>query len=65
MTPKEKDEQIKKDIIDFYKELMESQEKIRANSLAAGGNVGVIISAYINAKYNNNKCNCNNKNSLY
>ncbi len=61
MTAEEKGEKIKKDIIDFYKELMLSQEKIGANSLAAGGNVGVIISAYINAKYNNNKCNCNNK----
>lgn len=46
------DESIKKDVLDMYKSLMEEQEKLKVNSLAAGGNVGVIIAAYINAKYN-------------
>lgn len=61
---KETEEEIKKDILDFYQELMLKQEKIGSANLASGGNLGKIIAAYILAKYGN-KCNCNNRHSLY
>lgn len=58
------DEEIKKDILNFYQELMLKQQTIGSANLASGGNLGKIIAAYILAKYGN-KCNCNNRNSLY
>lgn len=61
---KEKEEEIKKDILDLYEKLMKHQEKIKSANLANGGNLGAIISAYITARYSN-KCNCNNRHSLY
>ena len=39
------------DIAEFYKKMMRAQSAIGSSHLAAGGNLGRIVAAYIYAKY--------------